>query len=103
VSKVGRVIAEIVVVPLGTNSPSISSYVAEVERTLRKFNLKVRLTPMSTVLEGELDEVLNAAKVAHNCLFEKGVSRVSTNLRIDERRDKELTMDGKIKAVEEKL
>ena len=31
----GRVIAEIVVVPLGTNSPSVSSYVAEVERTLK--------------------------------------------------------------------
>ena len=58
---------------------------------------------MSTVLEGELDEVLNAAKAAHNCLFEKGVSRVSTSLKIDERRDKELTMDGKVKAVEEKL
>jgi len=99
----GKAIAEITVVPIGTSSPSISSYVAEVEKTLRSFNLKIQLTPMSTILEGELDEILNAVKAAHNCLFEKGALRVSTTLRIDERRDKNLTMEGKVKAVEDKL
>jgi len=99
----GKAIAEITVIPIGTSSPSISSYVAEVEKTLRGFNLNIQLTPMSTILEGELYEILNAVKAAHNCLFEKGASRVSTTLRIDERRDKNLTMEGKIKAVEDKL
>jgi len=99
----GKVVAEITVVPIGTNGPSISSYVAEVEKTLRSFNLKIQLTPMSTILEGEFDEVLKAAKAAHSCPFERGALRVSTTLRIDERRDKNLTMEGKVKAVEDKL
>ncbi len=99
----GKVVAEITVVPIGTNGPSISSYVAEVEKTLRSFNLKIQLTPMSTILEGEFDEVLKAVKAAHSCPFERGALRVSTTLRIDERRDKNLTMEGKVKAVEDKL
>lgn len=32
-----------------------------------------------------------------------GAQRVSTKLAIDDRRDKEITMDGKIRAVEEKM
>jgi len=41
----GKIIAEVTVVPLGTCSPSLSKYVAEVEKVLRKFNLKTHLTP----------------------------------------------------------
>ena len=98
-----RAIAELVVVPLGTGTPSVSAYVAEVEKKLRKFSLEVRLTPMGTVLEGELTEILRAVQEAHEVPFTCGALRVATNLRIDERRDKDLTMDGKIQAVEKKL
>ncbi len=98
-----KVIAELVVVPLGTATPSVSSYVAEVEKTLRRFSLEMRLTPMGTILEGDLGEVLRAVQAAHEAPFTHGALRVATHLRIDERRDKELTMEGKIRAVEEKL
>ncbi|HCA40482.1 MAG TPA: hypothetical protein DEP01_02580 [Aminobacterium sp.] len=99
----GKVIAELVVVPLGTGSPSVSSYVANVERVLATFNLKQELTPMGTILEGDLDEVLKAVKAAHEVPFHKGALRVSTSLKIDERRDKDLSMEGKIASVKQKL
>ena len=99
-----RVVAEITVVPLGTASPSLSAYVAEVEKTLSKFpRLKSLLTPMSTILEGEIDEVLEAVKAMHEVPFHMGALRVSTTLRIDDRRDKTLTMEGKLAAVRKKL
>ena len=98
-----KVIAELVVVPLGTGSPSLSSYVAGVEKLLATFNLKTMLTPMGTVLEGELDEVLRAVRAVHEVPFQAGALRVSTTVKIDERRDKELSMDGKVRAVREKL
>ena len=98
-----KVVAELVVVPLGTGTPSVSHYVAAVEEVLERCPLKVQLTPMGTILEGELDEVLKAVRKVHELPFSKGALRVATTLRIDERRDKELNMDGKISAVESKM
>ncbi|HOO62654.1 MAG TPA: MTH1187 family thiamine-binding protein [Synergistaceae bacterium] len=98
-----KVIAELVVVPLGTATPSVSAYVAEVEKKLREFSLEIRLTPMGTILEGELPEILRAVQETHEIPFTHGALRVATTLRLDERRDKNLSMDGKIRAVEEKL
>ena len=98
-----RVIAEVTIAPRIPTAGGTSFYVAGVEKILRSHNLKVMLTPMSTILEGELDEVLAAVREAHESPFAKGVQRVYTTLRIDDRRDKEMTMEGKMQAVEEKL
>ncbi len=100
----GKVIAEVTVVPLGTASASLSSFVAEAEKVLKNFPaLKSMLTPMSTILEGEADDVLAAVKAMHEAPFRMGALRVSTTLRIDDRRDKPLTMAGKVAAVKSKL
>lgn len=98
-----RVIAEIVVVPFVGGPGGLSRYVASVEKTLRSFNLKVMLTPMGTILEGDLDEVLKAMKAAHEVPFNMGAMRVSTTIKIDDRRDRKLTMAGKVLSVEEKM
>jgi len=39
----------------------------------------------------------------HSSLFSDEVVRVSTTIKIDERRDKKLTMNGKVGAVKSKL
>jgi len=99
-----HVIAEVSIVPLGTATPSLSSYVADVEKVLEKHSrVKSMLAPMGTVLEGELDDILSAVREMHEAPFLKGALRVSTRISIDDRRDKKLSMLGKIKAVEEKL
>jgi uncharacterized protein (TIGR00106 family) len=98
------VVAEVSIVPLGTTAPSLSHYVADVERVLAKYkNIKTMLTPMATVLEGDLDDILTAVREMHETPFLKGVLRVSTHITIDDRRDKTLSMKGKVKAVEDKL
>lgn len=98
------VVAEVTVVPLGTGTTSLSSYVAEVEKVLAKYNnIKTMLTPMATVLEGDLDEILKAVREMHEVPFAKGAKRVSTRVSIDDRRDKNLSMAGKVKAVKSKL
>ena len=100
----GQVVAEVTVVPLGTSSASLSAYVVEVERVLKAFpRLKSMLTPMSTILEGDLDTVLEAVKAMHEVPFRMGALRVSTTLRIDDRRDKPVTMAGKLAAVKRKF
>jgi uncharacterized protein (TIGR00106 family) len=99
-----HVIAEVTVVPLGTATPSLSAQVAGVEKVLAKYtNIKTLLTPMATILEGDLDEILTAVRQMHETPFVNGAQRVSTRISIDDRRDKKLTMEGKVKAVKEKL
>jgi uncharacterized protein YqgV (UPF0045/DUF77 family) len=39
----------------------------------------------------------------HESPFSEGAMRVSTSIRIDDRRDTKATMESKLKAVEEKL
>jgi len=96
-------VAEITVVPSGVG-PSVSEYVARAQRVLaRHTDVKCMLTPMSTILEGDLDAILAAVRDVHDSTFDDRVVRVLTLVKIDERRDKELTMRGMIESVEEKL
>lgn len=91
------------ITPLGTATPSVSKYVAGVERVLRESGLRHQLTAMGTIIEGELDEILPVIRRMHEHPFAQGALRVSTSIRIDDRRDKPATIDSKMKSVEEKL
>jgi len=82
--------AEIMVVPIGTKTPSLSTYVAKAVDELRKFGLNPRVTAMGTIFEAEdISLILKAFKAVHESVFVQGAVRVVTTLKIDERRDKE--------------
>jgi uncharacterized protein (TIGR00106 family) len=97
------IIAEISVVPIGTNNPSLSQYVAECVKALKNAGVRHTLTPMGTIVEGTLAEVLNAVRLVHQAPFAHGAARVLTRVTIDERRDKEATAEGKVRSVQSKL
>ncbi|MBU4267564.1 MAG: MTH1187 family thiamine-binding protein [Acidobacteria bacterium] len=100
----GKIIAEVTVVPLGTATTSLSQFVAEGEKALKNFPAVISLlTPMSTILEGEMAEVLAAVQAMHETPFQNGARRVMTCISIDDRRDREITMEGKLAAVKSKL
>ena len=95
-----NVVAEISVVPLGTGSASVSEYVAGcMDVLIGNGNIKHRLTPMGTILEGPLDQVLKVTRAMHEVPFKKGALRVVTTLKIDDRCDRKLTMQGKVNRV----
>jgi uncharacterized protein (TIGR00106 family) len=96
----GNVVAEISVVPLGTGGTGLSQYVAECIDILdgRK-DLSYQLTPMGTIIEGPIEKVIEVSRQMHEVPFDHGVLRVVTTLKIDERRDKLLTMSGKMESV----
>ncbi len=93
----------VTIAPLGTGTPSVSRYVAGVEKILRATTLRHQLTAMGTIIEGELDEILAVIRQMHEHPFTQGAVRVSTLIKIDDRRDKEHTIAGKMRSVEEKL
>ena len=92
------------ITPLGTATPSVSRYVAGVERILRGTTLKSQLTAMGTIIEGDLDEILAVIRRMHEHPFTEGAVRVSTTVKIDDRRDRpEHSIEGKVRSVEDKL
>src|SRR5512134_3372702 len=91
------------ITPIGTGTPSVSRWVAGVEQILRATKLKHQLTAMGTIIEGDLDEILSVVRRMHEHPFAEGAVRVSTLLKIDDRRDKEHTIAGKMASVEAKL
>lgn len=96
-----RVIAEFSTVPLGTGSTSLSGYVSKAYAVVKGSGLPFTLTPMGTVLEADgLEEVLGVVAKAHEALFEAGAERVSTTIKIDDRRDKARVMGDKVRSLE---
>jgi uncharacterized protein (TIGR00106 family) len=95
-----NVVAEISVVPLGTGSASVSEYVAGcMDVLIGNSGVKHRLTTMGTILEGPLDQVLKVTRAMHEVPFKQGALRVVTTLKIDDRCDRKLTMQGKVNRV----
>jgi len=96
-------IMEISVAPIGTGNTSISSYVADCIRVLKKSKLPFEMSAMGTNVEGDLKKLFDIAFKMHQVPFRKGAQRVVTTLRVDDRRDKKGTLAGKKKAVQDKL
>jgi uncharacterized protein (TIGR00106 family) len=96
-------ILEISVVPIGTSDTSLSAYVADCLRILRKEKVRYELSSMGTNIEGDLKVLFDIALKMHQVPFKKGVLRVLTTLKIDDRRDKKGTLSGKKRAVQSKL
>ncbi len=97
-------VAEISVVPIGTGSPSISGDVAAAVGLLRsEKRLKYQLTSMGTIIEGDVKDILRVAGRMHRAVLDGGARRGLTNIKIDDRGDKALTMRGKVESVKRKL
>lgn len=90
---------EISVVPIGTSSTSLSTYIAEVIRTLEGLGLEYRLNDMGTTVTGEASQLWAAARLLHESPFANGAGRVYTVVKVDDRRDKEVKPGDKTEAV----
>ena len=95
--------AEFNIIPLGTGV-SVSKFLIPALRELEKRKVKYEITPMCTIFEARnMDETLNIVGAAHEAIFEADVKRVVTTIRIDDRRDKEGSMEEKVKALKTRL
>ncbi|MCF6092992.1 MTH1187 family thiamine-binding protein [Microaerobacter geothermalis] len=96
-------ILEISVVPVGTQSTSFSSSVTNACRVIERQGLKYQVTPTATVIEGNLDQLFELAKEIHSQCFADGSTRVITNMTIDDRHDKPMSMVEQVAHVKEQL
>lgn len=89
--------------PVGAGA-SVSRHVAAALRVLEQQDrVRYRLDPMFTTLEGELGEIFELVLRMQEAVFAAGAVRVGTVLKIDERRDKPVHMEDKVRRVEDLL
>ena len=98
------VLVEISVIPLGTSTPSVSQYIARAVKVLEgEKDIKYELTAMGTIIEGDLERILTLARKMHEAVFNAGIMRLVTTIKIDDRRDKTSSISSKIEALKRKL
>lgn len=97
-----KIIAELWIVPLGVGI-SLSKYIAECERILKKRGLTIQLHAEGTNIEGDISEVLDAIKTCIEAVHKMGAPRVLANVKISSRTDKTQTLEDKVKSVENLL
>ncbi len=96
------VIADICVIP-NTGRTSVREEVAVAHGILAATELPVLLHGYGTNIEGDYDTIFAALKKVHEVLHERGVSRISTSIRLGSRVDKAQSVTDKIEAVRREL
>ena len=96
--------ADLTVIPIGREGASAGDVIAEIQRRLeQQSKVRFRMHAMGTSLEGSVEDILTLAGELHRVPFESGIPRVYTVLKLDERRDREQTLDDKVESVRRRL
>ncbi len=95
------ILCEFSIVPLGKGT-SVSEYVAQCVRVVRRSGLPHQLTSMGTIVEGEWDEVIQLVSECHRAV-RASCSRVLTTVRLDDREGGVGRLESKVRSVETKV
>ena len=94
------IIASLSIAPLGKGT-GVSAYVKIVIETLKKEHVKFQTNAMSTVIEiKDIETLFYIIRKAHQAVVDAGAERIITEIKIDDRRDKEATIDSKLQSLE---
>ncbi len=96
--------AAVSVAPVG-EGPSVSRFVIAALQVLQRDfpDLSWEVGPMFTTLVGEKRRVMEAVMAMQEAVFQAGARRVSTVIKMDERRDRPLDLQAKVQKVREAL
>ena len=93
------IISQLSIAPVGEGT-SLSRYVKIVIDVLKQNKVRFKTNDMATVIETkDLQTLFKVVEKAHNAVIDAGAKRVITELKIDDRRDKNITLGDKINSV----
>lgn len=93
------IITQLSIAPIGRGT-SLSKYVKIVIEILRKEHVKFETNAMATIIETQdLSTLFQVIQKAHDAVVGAGAKRIITELKIDDRRDKDATMESKVKSL----
>ena len=89
------IISQLSIAPVGEGT-SLSKYVKIVVDSIKKSNVKFKTNDMSTIIEThDLKALFKVVEDAHNAVLKSGAKRVITELKIDDRKDKNAYLGSK--------
>ncbi len=94
-------LAQVSIFPVGAKE-SLSKEVAKVLDIIDRSGLSYRVTAMSTLIEGNWDEVMAVIKRCHRTM-RRSHNRVYTSIVIDDRKGAVRRLTGKVEALENVL
>jgi uncharacterized protein (TIGR00106 family) len=94
-------VLEFSITPIG-KEVSVGTYVARCLEIVDRSGVPYRLHAMGTVIEGEFEDLLNLVARCHKAVAED-CERVSTIIKIDDRKGASGQLEAKVKAVERRL
>lgn len=94
-------LAQFSITPIGKGA-RVGEYVAQILKLVDERGLDYQLTAMSTIVEGEWDEVMQLIKDCHH-LMRNFAERVLTTIIIDDFTGRTGRLKGKVEDVEELL
>ena len=93
------ILAQLSVYPLGEGT-SLSRFVKEGIKVIKESGFKYEIGGMSTAVEApDLDALFSLVKRIHQAHLQAGAKRIVIDLKIDDRKDKEATLETKKGAV----
>ncbi|MCX8022791.1 MAG: MTH1187 family thiamine-binding protein [Syntrophorhabdaceae bacterium] len=93
------VIAQLSVYPLGEGT-SLSRFVKKGVQVIKESGYKYEIGGLSTTIEvPDLDALFELIKKVHKAHIEEGAKRVVIDLKVDDRRDKDATIESKRNSV----
>ncbi|KRW98434.1 putative Thiamin/hydroxymethyl pyrimidine-binding protein [Pseudocohnilembus persalinus] len=97
-----KCIVDLSVTPMGKSS-SVSEEMVQIQKIIKKSGLSHQMHAEGTNIEGDWDTVFTVIRECHEKLHEKGIARISSNIRISTRTDKQQTIQGKLDRVNKQL
>ena len=97
--------ADLCIIPMGIEESGLGDYIAKAVQIIEDSGLNYQLTAMGTQIEAnDLKQLYSICAEVQESIFEMGVPRVYTVLKIDDRRDREnRTLEEKVKSVKNRM
>jgi uncharacterized protein (TIGR00106 family) len=97
--------AEISIYPIATRTTSVSFYIAKAIESIKKIEgLRYEINSMGTILESDnIDTINKATKEMIETVHNLGITRTEIIIKIDSRKDKQVRMEEKVKAIKKQI
>lgn len=93
------IVAEITITPIGVGT-SMSGYIKAALDALSEEGVKFEVNAMGTVVETEdIGTLFRVVERVHEAVFKEGAERAVTMVKIDDRRDKGISIKSKVNAL----
>lgn len=92
--------ADISVLPIGREGASVGDLIAEIAKHLSaQDKVRFEMHGMGTALEGDAADIFALAAEIHGIPLKQGIPRAYTILKVDQRTDKDQSLDDKVESV----